>query len=326
MTCECCGKSTELLAKYCQWCGHGPKKRRPEEGQKECTSCGEACAPEFSYCPWCGHDQGGDRQPRKKAAGFRLDLKCPECEGSVAGAMEYCPWCDEDLDIASFAENCACASCGSQIRPEWHFCIYCGGYAEPRHFSLTRGVQVVIEKNALFFLTLATIGRHREKHPKSLLRSYGEDEGLETLGFLFGTKSRSSFRIRHVFPVAIVEPGREGSDHDPKFLDQLKTSFISYQQSLCPPLTFPLECIGTFHSHPGSDRAVPGIVDYESMRNDAIGLMVALKKTQGEKTWEWNQELGTLDGCAGKLFFRIGAYRFLTTGEVEQARLSLEAD
>jgi hypothetical protein len=322
MTCEQCKKSIEPFVKYCHWCGHGPKKRGPAAGQVACSGCRETCAPVFSYCPWCGYDREVAGKPRKRIAGFRLDLTCPECEGGITSAMEYCPWCDEDLDNASFAENCACISCGSQIKPEWHFCIYCGGYAESRQFPLG-GPTVFIEKNALFFLTLATMERHREKQPKSLSRSYGEDEGVETVGFLFGRRTRSSIKIHHIYPVAAIDPDVERLDYDSRYLDYLKTSFESYQNSLCPPLSFTMDIIGSFHSVPNSEKSIPGIKDYESLREDSIGLIVALRKAQGEKTWQWNPEHNALEGCAGKLFFRIGAYRRLPTGVMQQAKISL---
>jgi RNA polymerase subunit RPABC4/transcription elongation factor Spt4 len=125
--CEACRLEIEDLAKFCNWCGHGPKLRKGGMTQRVCSECKQIRSSSFSYCPWCAEDFDGDEKPRQIAKGSSFNsLRCPSCKGAILKSMEYCPWCCEDL--TDNGSKKACPSCSASIKNDWQHCIYCGSF------------------------------------------------------------------------------------------------------------------------------------------------------------------------------------------------------
>ncbi|MBA3066420.1 hypothetical protein FP828_08015 [bacterium] len=314
--CECCHEQIAPYAKYCNWCGYGPRKRKPKAGEYYCKQCHEMVGKEFSYCPWCGEDfkddyawepDDGELTPAVKR--FNFDIKCPQCKYGCCATMDYCPWCGTKLSDYKFIGFSNCVVCGNSGLGNWQHCVFCGAFLQ-QVVRLSEKKRVSLSKEALFFLTSATVERLKEVRPGKWFWN-SDLKGFETLGFLFGEKTATAYKVTHIFPMASAESKQDSVGWNP---DALK-GLVNHMQLELPR---GLNLIGDFHSHPDDKNPSPSIVDYKGTLGDMVSIIVALHKTTKKSfRWKFNKKIGMLEGVKGGVYFRICAYHRNKKGVAE---------
>ena len=295
--CESCSQETEVLAKFCNWCGNGPKLRVGGMNQRSCPKCKEMRSSSFSYCPWCGEDLDGDEKPRQRVRGLPFNgLTCPTCEGPVLKSMEFCPWCRQDLKDNNAKKECP--SCSASIGDNWQHCVYCGSFTQ-QIARLSADYTVSMTREALFFLALATAERHLEKRRHLLLF---KKTGFETYGYVFGNIKDNCFTIEHLYPIASMKSRQDGVCFTENNEDNINRVIKSFK--------VPCKRIGVFHNHPNANDPYPSVEDYDlNLRKEHISVIVAIEDATKKLSWQWNAKGFFLEGTVTKLHFRIGAFK-----------------
>jgi proteasome lid subunit RPN8/RPN11 len=299
------------MAKYCNWCGSGPYEHSGESFYKKCPNCMEPISPIFSFCPWCRFDLTGDKTPRQKTLGFSFNVQCPNCKGGVSKAMAFCPWCSKDLLECTFKQGDQCPKCKRHLDKYWQHCIYCGAFAESIITRLNTKHYLKITQEALFFLCLASGERQREKRNKWI---FFEEAGFETIGLLFGERKKRVYKITHAYPVASAVS---------------KTGAVLFNEEAERALNRIIEeaqlsnrWLGNFHSHPNEDWAYPSTADVETTKQDALEIIIAVRRTTKKQKWAWNKRENLLQGTIGSFYFQIFAYT-LRNHVVEALKIKL---
>ncbi len=78
-TCQECGQSIPINAKFCPLCGH------QQLVFQECTNCGKNLVPNAKFCSRCGHP--AEEKPKAK--------KCANCGAENLGDAKFCAACGE---------------------------------------------------------------------------------------------------------------------------------------------------------------------------------------------------------------------------------------
>lgn len=128
LTCKECSHNLEPLMSYCPNCGK-QKLWTFRESALSCPSCESSLNKNFNYCFVCDEDvyPEGQREPKTRAAGFRLEHDCSRgCGGRVQEFMTYCPWCGEKQKWSNFYDSGSCPNCKVSLENNWYYCVFCG--------------------------------------------------------------------------------------------------------------------------------------------------------------------------------------------------------
>lgn len=135
-----------------------------------------------------------------------------------------------------------------------------------------------------------------------ILASTLETYKKESIGLLFGSKSKKIIKVKLAFPPQTAKRFFARAEIDTKAEKRLISIFQNFAH---------MKLLGFFHSHPEWGDIMGEIKlseeDINSLQNGEIGIVITINKTKRNHEWHYNIDK-TLSGTVDHYFFKIACY------------------